>query len=306
MSLIECVPNFSEGRRPEVIEAIKTAILQEDVCLLDVSADVDHNRCVITVAGEPAPVQTAIYRGAEVAVSLIDLDQHRGVHPRIGAVDVIPFVPLRDVSLADCVQLAREFGRRLADGLGIPVYLYEAAALRPERKDLAHIRRGGYEALKTAISADPDRAPDFGPRCLGRAGAVAVGARGPLIAFNVYLQTADVTIAQQIASAIRAANGGLPQIKALGLLVGGKAQVSINLIDYRVTSLHALMNAVCDHAARLGTSVESSEIVGLVPQAALIETALAALRLSPAARELILERRLGAATGDYREVNFGW
>lgn len=306
MSLIECVPNFSEGRRHEVIEAIKTAISQEDVYLLDVSADVDHNRCVITFAGEPASVQAAMYRGAEVAVSLIDLEQHRGVHPRIGAVDVIPFVPLRDVSLADCVQIAREFGRRLADGLGIPVYLYEAAALRPGRKDLAHIRRGGYEALKTAISADAARAPDFGPHRLGRAGAVAVGARGPLIAFNVYLQTSDVTIAQQIASAIRAANGGLPQIKALGLLVGGKAQVSVNVIDYRVTSLYVLMNAICDHAARLGTSVESSEIVGLVPQAALIETALAALQLPSSGRELILERRLGAATGDYREVSFGW
>ncbi|MFQ3565543.1 MAG: glutamate formimidoyltransferase [Aggregatilineales bacterium] len=306
MSLIECVPNFSEGRRPEVIEAIKAAILQEDVYLLDVSADVDHNRCVITFAGEPEPVQAAMYRGAEVAVSLIDLDQHRGVHPRIGAVDVIPFVPLRDISLTACVQIAREFGKRLADGLDIPVYLYEAAALRPDRKDLAHIRRGGYEALKTAISTDPDRAPDFGPCYVGRAGAVAVGARGLLIAFNVYLQTSDVTIAKQIASAIRAANGGLPQIKALGLLVGGRAQVSINLINYRVTSLYMLMNAVCDHAARLGVSVESSELVGLVPQAALIETALAALRLSPAVGELILERRLGDATGDYREVNSGW
>jgi glutamate formiminotransferase len=301
--LVECVPNFSEGRRTEVIAALAGAIRSAPVALLDVSSDVDHNRTVITFAGEPDRVAEAMLGAARVAVEHIDLAQHQGVHPRIGAVDVIPFVPLRDITLKECGALARDFGRRLAETLGIPVYLYEAAALRPERVNLADVRNIGYEALITAITT-PERTPDFGPARLTPAGAVAVGARGPLVAFNAYLDTADVTIAQAIAQSIRTSGGGLPYLKALGLLVGGRAQVSMNVIDYRQTSLSTIMEALRAEAVKHGTAVTHTELVGLIPQAALIGVALAGLQLPASARDQVLEHRLGAAIGDYREVTF--
>ncbi len=303
MPLVECVPNFSEGRRAEVIAALVDAVQSVPVALLDVNSDPDHNRSVITFAGEPEPVAEAMLRAARVAVERIDLEAHRGVHPRIGAVDVIPFVPLRDSSLRECATLARGFGRRLADELDLPVYLYEAAALRPERVNLADVRRGGYELLKTAITS-PERQPDFGPARIGRAGATAVGARDPLIAFNAYLNTDDVTVAQAIALAIRASGGGLPYLKALGLLVDGRAQVSMNVIDYRKTSLATIMVRLREEVARHGVAITGTELIGLIPQAALIDTALASLQLPAQTRDQVLERLLGAATGDYREVNF--
>jgi glutamate formiminotransferase len=301
--LVECVPNFSEGRRSNVIAALVEAIQSVSVALLDVSSDADHNRTVITFAGEPDQVAEAMLRSARVAVEQIDLEQHRGVHPRIGAVDVIPFVPLRDISLHDCAALARAFGQGVGAELGIPVYLYEAAALRPERVNLADVRRGGYELLKSEIGT-AERQPDFGPPRIGAAGAVAVGARGPLIAFNAYLDSADLTIAQAIAGGIRESGGGLPHLKALGLLVNGQAQVSMNVIDYRQTSLLTIMQRLRVEAHKHGAAITHTELVGLIPQAALIDYALTDLQLPSNARTQVLEQRLGAVTGDYREVSF--
>jgi glutamate formiminotransferase len=303
VALVECVPNFSEGRRQDVIAALAEAIASVPVSLLDVSSDADHNRTVITFAGEPDAVAEAMFRGTAAAAQRIDLRQHAGVHPRMGAVDVIPFVPLRGISLDACAALARRFGQRVGDELGIPVYLYEAAATRPERANLADVRRGGYEALLSEIET-PYRAPDYGPARLGSAGAVAVGARGPLIAFNAFLNTADVEIAQAIALAIRESGGGLPKLKALGLLVGGRAQVSMNVIDYRQTGLFAITERLHAEARKHGAAVVETELVGLIPQAALLDYALASLQLPPETRSRILEHRLGAATGDFREVPF--
>lgn len=303
MPLVECIPNFSEGRDATVIGAIRAAIASAPVKVLDVSSDPDHNRTVITFAGEPDDVTEAMLRGAREAVTRINLQVHIGVHPRIGAVDVIPFVPLRDISLTECAQLARSFGRRLVETLDLPVYLYEAAALRPERTNLAHVRRGGYEALLLEID-QPHRRPDFGAPRLGTAGAVAVGARPPLIAFNAYLDTDDVVIAQRIAAAIRGSGGGLPYLKALGLLVGGRAQVSMNITDFRKTSLYAIMGRLHAEAVLYGVQVVETELIGLIPQAALIAYAVESLHLPANAADFILERRLGAAFGDYREVLF--
>jgi glutamate formiminotransferase len=298
------VPNFSEGRRPEVIEAIVEAIRSAPVHLLDVNSDVDHHRTVVTFFGEPDAVSEAAFRGMQRAVQLIDLDQHEGVHPRIGATDVVPFIPLREISLAECAALARSLGRRVADELEIPVYLYEAAARRPERTNLAYVRRHPYEQLKTTIISDPDRQPDFGWPVLGKAGATAIGARGPLIAFNAFLNSSDVTIAQQIASKVRESGGGLPYLKALGLLVNGQAQVSMNVIDFRHTSLPVILETVRQEAHQLGVEITHTELVGLIPQAALFDAALAYLQLPPSTRQMILETRIGEAVGDYRQLPF--
>jgi glutamate formiminotransferase len=301
VALVECVPNFSEGRRTDIIEAITTAISSAEIHLLDRSSDPDHNRTVVTFAGEPEAVYEAAYRGIETASRLIDLRQHQGVHPRIGAADV---VPLRDISLSECAVLARRLGQRVADRLELPVYLYEEAALQPERKNLAYVRRDPYELLITTIQTQPDRKPDFGPMRLSSAGAVAIGARAPLIAFNVYLNTAKVEIAREIARTVRASGGGLPYLKAIGVSVKGQAQVSMNVIDFRQTSLPTILETVRAEAARHGASITHTELVGLIPQSALFDAALAYLQLPPATREQILEYRVGAATGDYRELPF--
>jgi glutamate formiminotransferase len=302
--LVECVPNFSEGRRTDVIDAIAEAIRSAPVHLLDVSSDADHNRTVITFAGEPEGMVEGAFRGIQAAAARIDLEAHQGVHPRMGAADVVPFVPLRDASIELCVTLAHTLGRRVGDELGLPVYFYEAAALRPDRVKLADVRRGGYEALKPLIATDPARQPDAGPAHIGSAGAVIIGARGPLIAFNAFLDTDDIQVAKAIAKAVRAAGGGLAHLKALGLSVAGQAQVSMNVVDYRQTSLFAIMDTVRDQARQHGVTVTHTELVGLTPQAALINTALAYLQLPPEAREKTLESRLGALTGDYREIIF--
>ncbi len=303
-ALIECIPNFSEGRRSDVIAQIVAAARTASVHVLDVSSDVDHNRTVVTIAGAPEAVMDAAFAMCAAAAERIDLDVHQGVHPRIGATDVIPFVPLRGITLEACAELARRLGRRIADELGLPVYLYEAAALRSERRSLAAIRRGGYEALKAVIESDPARAPDYGAPKLGKAGAVAVGARMPLIAFNAYLNTDDVETARAVAEAIRESGGGLKHVKALGLLVDGRAQVSMNLTDYRQTGLFTVMQSVTREAARYGAAVERTELVGLIPQEALINYAIDALGLPAHARRLILEGRLGETTGDYRPILF--
>lgn len=304
MALVECVPNFSEGRRKDVIEGIVAAIQTAPISLLDVSSDPDHNRTVVTFIGELEAVYQGAFQGIEAAAKLIDLNQHQGVHPRIGAVDVVPFIPLRDISLEACAELARTLGKAVGEKLKIPVYLYEAAALRPERTNLAYVRRDPYEKLCSTIHSDPDRTPDFGPSVLGTAGAVAIGARAPLIAFNAYLDTSDVEIARLIASAVRESGGGLPYLKAIGLLVNGQAQVSMNVIDYRQTSLYTILEAVRAEAAKHGAIVTHMELVGLIPQAALFDAALQYLQLPPSTRHQILEYRVGAENGDYREIPF--
>ena len=294
--VVECVPNFSEGRRQEVIQAIAEAISGvEGVHVLDVESDADHNRSVITFAGAPEPVEEAAFRAIETAARLIDMDRHHGEHPRIGATDVVPFVPIRGVTMQDCVEMARRLGERVGRELGIPVYLYGEAATRPERRDLAYIRRGEYEGLKESIATDPDRAPDFGPARLGKAGATVIGARPPLIAYNVYLSTDDVGIARKIARAIRHSSGGLRYVKALGLLVGGRAQVSMNLTDYRKSPIPRVMEMIRREAARYGVSVVSSEVVGLIPEDALLDAAIYYLQLDGFSKEQILERKLAEA-----------
>ena len=262
--LVECIPNFSEGRRMDVVNAIFTAVESvPGVYLLDRSSDVDHNRSVITFAGSPGAVIEAAFAAIAIASESINLDEHTGQHPRIGATDVVPFVPLAGSTLEECVELAQRVGERVGRELGIPVYLYEAAATRPERVNLENIRRGGYEALKTAILTDPFYAPDFGPSRLGTAGATVIGARNPLIAYNVYLTTDDVSIAQHIAEAVRHSSGGLRYVKALGLLVNGRAQVSMNLTDFTGTPIHQAVELIRREAARYGVAIHYSELIGL-------------------------------------------
>jgi glutamate formiminotransferase/formiminotetrahydrofolate cyclodeaminase len=294
--IIECIPNFSDARRPEVVAAIRQAIAEvPGAHVLDLHSDLDHNRSVITFAGSPQAVEEAAFRAIAKAAELIDLDQHRGGHPRIGATDVVPFVPISGVSMQDCVDIARRLGRRVGEELGIPVYLYEEAATRPERKNLENLRRGQYEGLKTDILTDPQRAPDFGPSRLGTAGATVVGARSPLIAYNVYLTTDDVAIAKEIARAVRFSSGGLRYVKALGLLVDGRAQVSMNLTNFRETPVARVVEFIRREAERYGASVHHSELVGLIPEDALVDAAVWHLQLDQFEPEQILERRLKAA-----------
>lgn len=291
--LVECVPNFSEGRRPEVVGALADAVQKTPgVYLLDRHSDPDHNRSVLTFAGEAGPVAEAAFQAIALAAREIDLDHHRGEHPRIGATDVVPFVPLGATTMDECVELARRLGRRVGEELGIPVYLYEAAATRPDRVNLADIRRGEYEGLKQTIASDPDRTPDFGPALVGPPGATVIGARPFLIAFNVYLATDDVTIAKAIAKTIRASSGGLPCVKALGMLVEGSAQVSMNLTDFTQTSVARVVDAIRREAAQRGASIHHSELVGLIPQAAIVETAGEILQLDRFTSDQVLETRL--------------
>ena len=291
--IVECVPNFSEGRRRSVIEAIAAAIANVDgVRVLDVQSDEDHNRTVVTFVGSPEAVVEGAFQSIATAAQLIDLNHHRGEHPRIGAADVVPLVPVRGVTMEECVALARQLGQRVGEELGIPVYLYEEAATRPERRNLADIRRGEYEGLKEEILTNPDRAPDFGPARLGPAGATVIGARQFLIAYNVYLTTDDVEIARRIARAVRHSSGGLRYVKALGLLVNGKAQVSMNLTDFRRTPVYRVVEMIRREAARYGVSIERSELIGLIPQQALLDAAQWYLQLDGFTPDQVLENRL--------------
>lgn len=291
--LIECVPNFSEARRPEVIESIQAAILSDRaVHVLDRHSDLDHNRTVITFVGPPEAVEQAAFRAIKRAAELINLDQHTGEHPRIGATDVVPFVPVSDVSMAECTEIARRLGKRVGEELGIPVYLYEEAATRPDRQNLENLRRGQYEGLKSEIETNLERAPDFGPARLGPAGATVIGARAFLIAYNVYLTTNEVAIAEKIARAIRHSSGGLRYVKALGLLVDGRAQVSMNLTDFRKTPVARVQELIRREASRYGVGIHHSELVGLIPEDALVEAAVWHLQLDQFNAEQILEKRL--------------
>lgn len=291
--IVECVPNFSEGRRQEVIDAIVAAIAAAPGAqVLDTQTDADHNRTVVTFVGEPEVVLEGAFQGARRAAELINLDEHSGAHPRMGATDVIPFVPIRGLTMADCVELARRLGQRIGEELEIPVFLYEEAATRPERQNLADVRKGQYEGIRELIASDPAHAPDFGPRRMGPAGATAVGARPFLVAFNVYLATGDVEIAKKIAKTVRHSTGGLRFVKALGLLVEGQAQVSMNLTDFRRTPIHVVVEMIRREAARYGVLVARSELVGMIPQEALLEAACWYLQLDGFRPEQVLENRL--------------
>ncbi len=294
-TLIECVPNFSEGRRADVIAAIVAALRAVPAArVLDVESDADHNRSVVTLVGPPGAVQEAAFQGIKTAAALIDLDAHRGEHPRLGATDVVPFIPISGATMADCVALARDLGRRVGEELGIPVYLYEQAALRPERVNLEDVRRGEYEALKAEIGKNPARDPDFGPAAVGKAGATIIGARPFLVAYNAYLNTDNVGIAQKIARALRHSNGGYRYVKAMGLLVAGQAQVSMNLTNFPQTPIHRVMETLRSEAARYGATVTHTELVGLIPQQALVDAAQWHLQLDLFEPGQILENKLAA------------
>jgi glutamate formiminotransferase len=265
--LIECVPNFSEGRNVDAVEAIVAAMAVEGVSLLDYSRDVDHNRSVVTIVGAPAAVVESAVRGAGRAAELIDLTKQQGVHPRIGAADVIPFVPVRDISLEQCVLLARQAGAEIWKRYRVPIYFYEAAAARPDRALLEEVRRGQFEGLREAVRREAARRPDVGgPDLHPTAGASAVGARRFLIAWNLYLNTGDVGTARGIAREIRASGGGLSGVKAMGVLANGEAQVSMNITNFRQTPLSQVYAAVEEKAARFGAQVVRGELIGLIPE----------------------------------------
>lgn len=268
--LIECVPNFSEGRRPDVVQAIVAAMQVEGVRLLDYSLDADHNRSVVTIAGLPAAVVESAIRGAGRAAQLIDLTTQDGVHPRIGAADVIPFVPIRDISLEQCVILARQAGNEIWKRHQVPVYFYEAAAARPDRAMLEDVRRGQFEGLRDAVLREPARRPDVGgPSLHPTAGASAVGARRFLIAFNLYLDTPEVSVARAIAKEIRQSGGGLAGVKAMGVTAHGQAQVSMNITDFTRTPVGQVFTAVKEKARKHGAAPARAELIGLIPEAAL-------------------------------------
>jgi glutamate formiminotransferase len=292
-TLVECVPNFSEGRDPAKVDAIVEAMKIPGVFLLDREMDSDHNRCVITLVGEREAIQEAAIRGVGKAAELIDLTHHQGAHPRMGAADVIPFIPIDGVTLEDCVAMAKHVGAEIARRFGIPVYLYEAAATAPERQNLENIRRGQFEGIRDEIATNPARKPDFGePRMHPTAGATVVGARKPLIAYNIFLNTPDVAIAKKIAKAVRFSSGGLRYVKGAGFLVRGMAQVSMNLTDFEQTPIHRVFEFVKREAARYGVVPVSSEIVGLIPKLALEQAAEWFLQVENFDSSLILENRL--------------
>ncbi len=293
--LVECIPNFSEARRPEVVEAIVLTLTSvEGVQVLDHHSDLDHNRTVITLIGAPAAVEEAVFQAIARAAELIDLNFHTGEHPRIGATDVVPFVPISDITMQECVEMARRLGRRVGAELNLPVYLYEEAATRPDRVNLEDIRQGQFEGLKNEIATNPNWAPDFGPAQLGPPGATVIGARQPLIAFNVYLTTDEVPIAQKIARAVRNSNGGLRYIKAMGILVNGRAQVSMNLTNFRQTPIARVVEMVRREAQRFGVNLHHCELVGLVPQEALVDAATWYTSLDGFKPDQVLETRLVA------------
>lgn len=294
-AIIECVPNFSEGRRPEVVAAIGDAIAAvEGATVLDLHSDRSHNRSVITFVASPGAAVDSALAGIREAALRIDLNEHLGVHPRLGAADVVPFVPLGGATMAQCVELAHELGRRVAGELEIPVYLYEHAATRPERRNLADVRRGGYELLREQVLHDPARAPDYGPpRFHPTAGAVVIGARDLLVAFNVFLGPAsNLPQVREIARAVRESSGGLPAVKALALEVDGQAQLSMNLVDISRTPVHVAYERVRSEAAALGLEVAWSEVVGLMPERSLWLAGAERLALRPGESDRLLEPRL--------------
>jgi glutamate formiminotransferase / formiminotetrahydrofolate cyclodeaminase len=297
-TLVQCVPNFSEGRDKSKVDAIIDAMKMPGVYLLDREMDADHHRCVITLAGEREAIQEAAIRGVGKAAELIDLNIHTGAHPRMGATDVVPFIPIDGVTIEDCVAMACHVGEEIWKRYRIPVYLYESAARTPERQGLENIRRGQFEGIRAEIATNPARRPDFGDPCVHpTAGATVVGARKFLIAYNVFLNTPDVEIAKKIAKAVRFSSGGMRFVKGAGFLVRGLAQVSMNLTDFEQTPIHRVFEMVKREAARYGVAPVSSEIVGLIPKKALEQAAEWFLQVENFDSSLILENRLMAVMG---------
>lgn len=294
--LVECVPNFSEGRRPEILEAIVNEIQEiSGVFLLDKELDADHNRAVVTIVGEPEPTQEAAFRMIKKAADLIDLTVHNGEHPRMGATDVVPFIPIQNMTTDECVQLAKGLGQRVGEELQIPVYLYEDAASRPERKNLAKIRKGQFEGLREEIGTNPERVPDYGPnRIHPTAGATAIGARFFLVAYNVNLDTQDIALAKEIAKKIRESSGGFRCVKAMGFELADRnlVQVSMNMINYTVTSLATVFLTIQEYARQAGVDIVESEIVGLVPKQALVGSVVELLKVKDFNPAQILENRM--------------
>ncbi|MCI6029326.1 MAG: glutamate formimidoyltransferase [Clostridiales bacterium] len=293
--LVECIPNVSEGRRTEVIESIVGVIKEvPGVVLLDYSSDASHNRSVITMVGDPDSVGEAAFRLAKAARDNIDLNHHTGEHPRMGAIDVIPFVPIKEMSVAECVELSKKVGERIYNELSIPVFLYEESATAPHRKNLAAIRKGQFEGMAEKVKQDKWH-PDYGnDEIHPTAGVVAVGARAPLVAFNINLGTSDITVADKIAKIIRESSGGLKYVKALGVMLEDRniAQVSINMCNYEKTPLYRVFELVRAEAARYGVNIIGSEIIGLTPMGALIDTAEYYLKIENFSRAQVLENRL--------------
>jgi glutamate formiminotransferase/formiminotetrahydrofolate cyclodeaminase len=297
-TLVECVPNFSEGRDKAKVDAIVDAMKMPGVYLLDREMDADHNRCVITLVGEREAIQEAAIRGVGKAAELIDLTTHTGAHPRMGASDVVPFIPIDGVTIEDCIAMANHVGEEIWKRYQIPVYLYESAARIPERQGLENIRRGQFEGIRAEIATNPARRPDIGePHIHPTAGATVVGARKFLVAYNVFLNTPDVEIAKKIAKAVRFSNGGMRFVKGAGFLVRGLAQVSMNLTDFEQTPIHRVFEMVKREAARYGVVPVSSEIVGLIPKKALEQAAEWFLQVENFDSSLILENRLAAVMG---------
>ncbi|HRQ41727.1 MAG TPA: glutamate formimidoyltransferase [Chloroflexota bacterium] len=292
--LVECVPNFSNGRDPAIYNAIADAIrsVHNSIRLLDLSADPDHNRTVITFVGAPADVEEAAFRAISTAARLIDLDNHQGEHPRMGATDVCPFIPIKNMTIKECVEMAHRLAKRIGDELGICIYLYGDAATRPEREKLADIRKGQYEKWKEEIGHEPAREPDYGPAVPAKWGATVIGVRPFLIAYNLYLNSDNVEIAEQIARAVRFTSGGLRYVQAKGFLVEGLAQVSMNLTNFDKTPIYRVQDMVKREAARYGLTVTKAELVGLIPQKALMETARYYLQLDEMQDSQVLEYRL--------------
>ena len=291
--LVECVPNFSEGRDPEVIESIRNSIIEDGTCeVWNYSSDHDHNRSVFTIAGSPEDIGNAVIRFTAKAAKLINMEVHEGVHPCIGATDVVPFVPLLNTSMEECIELAEKTGLRIAKELSLPVFLYAKAAKRPEHQRLSDIRRGGYRTLRDEIGSFQERMPDFGPHLMGTAGGVSIGARDFLIAFNVFLDSVDTHPAKEIARRIRTSSGGLPALQAIGLSVNGYAQVSMNLLDYRVTSLKKVFSAISCLADELKTGILYSELIGMLPESALADISPEELLIKDFNSDRILETHL--------------
>ncbi|MCX7828308.1 MAG: glutamate formimidoyltransferase [Thermanaerothrix sp.] len=301
-ALVECVPNYSEGRRKDIIEAIVEPFKNRPgVYLFDYRADEDHNRLVVSLVGNPEPLQEAVIESAKIAQSHIDMNTHKGAHPRIGAVDVIPFTPVSGITMEECVELARGFGRRYHETTGIPVYYYEDAALRPDRKKLEVIRKGQYEALKDEAASNPDRHPDVGgPALHPTAGATVIGARKFLVAFNVNLGTTNLDVAKKIASYVRASSGGFCHVKGIGVALEekGMVQVSMNLVDYEKNSLYRVLETIRMEARRYGVPVVETEIYGMIPAGAILDSAAYYLQVADFDPQQVIELRLLKLMGE--------
>ncbi len=294
MALVELVPNFSEGRRQDVIDKILAAMKEASTAkIIDSRADPDHNRLVVTIVGEPEETFKAGFAGIKAASELIDMDEHKGEHPRVGATDVVPFVPVTGITIEECTELAKRLAKKVSDELGIPTYLYEAAATRPENQNLANIRKGQYEGLKEAIKTDSNRKPDFGPSELPKAGATVIGAREFLIAYNIYLNTDDVEIAKTIGRNIRHKNGGFHYCKSMGFATKPYVQVSMNLTNYKETPMAMVVETVRNEARRYGVSITETEVYGMIPVDALLAAAEYYLQLNGKwDRSQVIEKKL--------------